>query len=395
MPRRFLKPFEEFFKNEAASGIILLIFTVIALFMANSLFSTKYEDLLHHYVTIGYGKLALSKSVLHWINDGLMAIFFLLVGMEIKRELITGELKSLKNAILPVTAAIGGMLLPALIYYIFNYNSSTVSGWGIPMATDIAFALGILSLVGNKKAPKGLAVFLTALAIIDDLGAIVVIAIFYTEKIFISALLGALVVLILLFLANRFKVKTLSIFLILGLILWLLLLKSGLHATIAGVLLGMTIPINKNHDKSMLHRLEHSLTRWVSFGIMPIFALANAGVSIDVSQIANIIKTPLSVGVIAGLVLGKQLGVFGTSYLMIKLKWANIPSGVNMRQIYGASVLSGIGFTMSLFIATLSFENAAFLMVSKISIIIASFVSAVGGLLVLTLQQPKKVKATS
>lgn len=392
MVRRILKPFDTFFNHEASSGILLLIFTSIALFWANSAYSSHYEEVLHHYVTIGYGKLSLSKSLIHWINDGLMAVFFFLVGMEIKRELITGELKSIKNAMLPIGAALGGMILPALIYFSFNYNTKMLSGWGIPMATDIAFALGVLSLLGNKKAPKGLAIFLTALAIIDDLGAILVIAIFYTEKIAFLYLLGALAVIVLLILVNKLKVKNSVVFIFLGILLWLAFLKSGLHATIAGVILGMTIPINQNRKESMLHHIEHTLTPWVSFGIMPVFALANAGVSVELSRIGDIISSPLSLGIITGLFFGKQIGIFGAAYLMLKFKIASLPSHVSLRHIYGASLLGGIGFTMSLFIATLSFQDPNLLAVAKISIILASLSAALAGLTILSIPQKQKVR---
>jgi len=381
---KIFNPFVHFFKNESASGLILLICAIIAIIVANSSFSAIYNNILHTYITIGYKEFSLSMSVLHWINDGLMAIFFLVVGMEIKREVVFGELQSFKKTILPISAAIGGMIVPAIIYALFNYNKPTISGWGIPMATDIAFALGILSLVG-KKAPKGIIVFLTALAIVDDLGAIIVIAIFYTSQISWIAIIMGLIVFIALILANRFKVKYTSIYVILGILLWLCILKSGIHATIAGVLLGISLPVGKNvHEfkSSILYRLEHALTPVSSFVIMPIFALANSGITIDINSIGAIILEPVSLGIIFGLFLGKQIGIFGVSYILVKLKIASLPSQVTKRHLYGASVLGGIGFTMSLFVSSLSFADETVLSTAKISIMIASILAAALGAII-------------
>ena len=378
---KVFNPFLHFFKSESASGLILLSFAIIAIIVANSSFATTYNDILHTYVTIGYKEFSLSMSVLHWINDGLMAIFFLVVGMEIKREVVFGELQSFKKTILPISAAIGGMIVPAIIYSLFNYNKPSISGWGIPMATDIAFALGILSLVG-RKAPKGIIVFLTALAIVDDLGAIIVIAIFYTSQISWIALIMGLSVLILLILANKFKVKYTSVYVILGIVLWTCILKSGIHATIAGVLLGISLPAGKNvHEfkSSILHKLEHALTPVSSFIIMPIFALANSGIAIDINSIGAIILTPVSFGIIFGLVIGKQIGIFGVSYILVKLKVAKLPAQVTKRHLYGASVLGGIGFTMSIFVSSLSFADETVLATAKISIMIASILAAIFG----------------
>ncbi|MBC2582156.1 Na+/H+ antiporter NhaA [Clostridium sp. DJ247] len=385
IPSKIIAPFRYFFKHEASSGIILLICAILAIIIANSNLALPYDHLLHSYITIGYKEFSLSMSVLHWINDGLMVIFFFVVGMEIKRELVVGELKSVKKTILPIASAIGGMILPAIIYAIFNYKEPTISGWGVPMATDIAFALGILSLVGSKRAPKGIVVFLTALAIVDDLGAILVIAIFYTSEISWIALLVALVVLAALIVINKLKVKYSVIFIILGILLWLSLLKSGVHATIAGVLLGLTIPVGQDYKEfknSMLYKLEHALVPWSAFVIMPIFALANSGVTIDFSNFLTMILSPVSLGIISGLFIGKQLGIFITAYLLIRFKIAALPSQVTLKHIYGASLLGGIGFTMSLFVASLSFEGGALLSVAKISIISASVLSAIAGILV-------------
>jgi len=382
-----LNLFSKFFKNEASSGLLLLLCAIIAMIIANSSFATKYNDILHTYLTIGYKKFSLSMSVLHWINDGLMVIFFLVVGMEIKREILFGELKSFKKTILPISAAIGGMIVPAIIYALVNYKEPTITGWGIPMATDIAFALGILALVG-KKAPKGIVVFLTALAIVDDLGAIIVIAIFYTSQISWTAFIIALIILATLILANKLNVNFVPIYIIGGILLWICLLKSGIHATIAGVLLGMVLPSGKNDaefETSILYKLEETLTPWSSFVIMPIFALANSGITVDINSLSTIILTPVSLGVIFGLFIGKQIGIFGVSYILVKLKIAKLPHEVTKRHLYGASVLGGIGFTMSIFVASLSFSDEAMLSAAKISIIIASILSAILGALVFSL----------
>ncbi|SFC99475.1 Na+/H+ antiporter NhaA [Clostridium uliginosum] len=388
---KIFNPFLYFFKNEYASGVVLLICAIIAIIIANSSLATTYENILHTNITIGYKEVSLSMSVLHWINDGLMAIFFFVVGMEIKRELVIGELKSFKKTILPVSAAIGGMIVPAIIYALFNYNEPTITGWGIPMATDIAFALGILSLVG-KKAPKGIVIFLTALAIVDDLGAIIVIAMFYTSQISWGALILGLVIFIALILANRFKVKSTAVFIIGGILLWFCVLKSGIHATIAGVLLGMTLPVGKNIDEfktSILHRLEHTLVPWSSFVIMPIFALANSGIDIDINSFSTIILTPVSLGIIFGLFIGKQVGIFGVSYILVKLKIAKLPSQVTKMHLYGASVLGGIGFTMSLFVSSLSFADKTVLSTAKISIMIASILAAILGMIIFKFIKPQ------
>ncbi|MHC1685109.1 MAG: Na+/H+ antiporter NhaA [Clostridiaceae bacterium] len=395
---KLISPFLYFFRSEASSGIILLICAITAIIIANSNLAIVYNDMLHRYVTIGYRNFSISMSTIHWINDGLMVIFFFVVGMEIKRELVIGELKSLKRTILPVAAAIGGMIVPAIIYTLFNYNSEAVTGWGIPMATDIAFALGILSIVGSEKAPKGIVVFLTALAIVDDLGAIIVIAIFYTSKLQVGALILGFIVLVLLIMANKFKVKYKSVFIIGGVILWICFLKSGVHATIAGVLLGMTIPVGKEIEdfkNSMLYKFEHILTPWSAYLIMPIFALANSGVAIDFGNFSKLILTPVSLGIIFGLVAGKQLGIFLVSYALIKLNIAKLPYKVTKLHLYGASVLGGIGFTMSLFVASLSFSDESVLSMAKISIITASVLSALIGLMIFKFIKPSKKLAES
>lgn len=384
---KIYNPFLRFFKNESASGIILLIFAIATIIITNSSLSATYNNILHTHLNIGYKDFSLSMSVLHWINDGLMAIFFLVVGMEIKREVVFGELKSFKKTILPISAAIGGMIVPAIVYALFNYKEPTITGWGIPMATDIAFALGVLSLVG-RKAPKGILVFLTALAIVDDLGAIIVIAVFYTSQISWIALIMGVIVFIALILANRFKVKFTSVYVILGILLWIFVLKSGIHATIAGVLLGMALPVGETVDEfetSILYRIDKTLSPWSSFVVMPIFALANSGITIDVKSISTLIYNPASLGIIFGLVIGKQVGIFGVSYTLVKLKIAKLPSKVTKRHLYGASVLGGIGFTMSIFVSSLSFTDEIALSTAKMSIMIASILAAILGTIVFKL----------
>lgn len=383
--------FLDFFKSESISGLILLICAAIAMILANSSFASTYEHILHTYITIGYKRASISMSLLHWINDGLMAIFFFVVGMEIKRELVIGELKSIEKTILPISTAIGGMIVPAAIYAIFNYKESTIGGWGIPMATDIAFALGVLSLVA-KNVPKGIIVFLTALAIVDDLGAIIVIAIFYTTKISWGAFIIGLLIFTCLVFVNKLKIKVASIYVIGGIFLWISFLKSGIHATISGVLLGMALPVGKDlneFQKSMLFKFEHTITPWSSFVIMPLFALANSGISIETVNIRTLISTPVSLGIIFGLFIGKQLGIFSVCYTLVKLKIAKLPSEVTNRHLYGASVLAGIGFTMSLFIASLSFPEDTILSTAKISIMVSSIFAAILGTIIFSLDNFK------
>lgn len=388
---KLLEPVINFFKSDSASGLILFSFAILAMIVANSGLAGPYNDMLHQQITIGFGQWSLSMSLLHWINDGLMAIFFLVVGMEIKRELVFGELQSFKKTILPISAAIGGLLVPALIYTLFNYNQPTSGGWGIPMATDIAFALGVLSLVG-RNAPKGVFVFLTALAIVDDLGAIIVIAVFYTSQISWWALILGFVILGGLALANRVKINAMSIYIIGGFLLWLCVLKSGIHPTIAGVMLGMVLPIGadqKAFKTSVLHRFEKRLAPCSAFIIMPIFAFANSGITIDPETFTAGLFEPVSLGIIFGLIVGKQVGIFGVSYLLTKFKLAKLPSQVTLGHLYGASVLGGIGFTMSLFVASLSFADASILATAKLSIMIASSLAVLFGAIVFKLIEYK------
>lgn len=389
--KKSLSTFFYFFKSESASGLLLLICAIIAIIIANSGFAKAYDNILHTYITVGYKDFSLSMSVLHWINDGLMAVFFFVVGMEIKRELVIGELRSFKKTILPISAAVAGMIVPAIIYTIFNYNEPSIKGWGIPMATDIAFSLGVLSLVA-KKVPKGIVVFLTALAIVDDLGAIIVIAVFYTDQLSWGALLMAVITFSALVLANKLKVRYMSVFIAGGIILWVSLLNSGIHATIAGVLLGMVLPVGNSIDEfktSLLYKLEHALTPWSSFLVMPIFALANSGIVIDSDSLASLILTPVSLGIIVGLFIGKQLGIFGISCLLIKLNIAKLPSKVTKKHLYGASVLAGIGFTMSLFVSSLSFSDETSISAAKIGIMSASVLSAIFGTIIFKAIKPE------
>jgi len=378
---------EEFIQKESSSGILLIFATILALIFSNSFISPLYHSFLHVPVEIRVGPLHLNKSLYHWVNDGLMAIFFLLIGLEVKREIMEGHLSSISQAALPGIAAIGGMLVPAGIYLAFNSNDPVaVNGWAIPTATDIAFALGILSLLG-KRVPISLKIFLMALAIIDDLGAIVIIALFYTTDLSMLSISIALISLCCLIAFNYFGVARQSAYFIVGTILWISVLKSGVHATLAGVALAFTIPLNAKNENgktiSPLKEIEHNLHFWVAFFILPLFAFVNAGVNIteiSVNQMAG--SVPL--GIMLGLFFGKQLGVFGFSWVAIKLNLATLPEGCNWKQLYGVSILTGIGFTMSLFIASLAFEDdAIFQFTDKLAILVGSFASGIAGYLIL------------
>ena len=357
MIQQITKPFKYFFKLEAASGLVLLFAAVLALIISNGQLSDIYFSSLEKYIILGTKEFGLKLSVLHWINDVLMAIFFFFVSLEIKREFLQGELSNPKQAMLPIIGAVGGMVVPALFYIIINYSdSTTLNGWAIPSATDIAFSLGVLSLLG-KRVPISLKVFLTALAIIDDLGAIVIIAFFYSGNIEIKYLILMLVSVILLVGLNKFKVKSFIPFLVVGVFLWDFTHQSGIHATIAGVLLALTIPHNiKNNKESMLLKLEHGLSPYVAFGIMPVFAFANAGVSLEGLTFKTLLN-PVPLGIVLGLFFGKQIGVFVLSYISIKLKFEDKPTGSTWPALYAVSILTGIGFTMSLFVGNLAFAN--------------------------------------
>ncbi|RYD79406.1 MAG: Na+/H+ antiporter NhaA [Sphingobacteriales bacterium] len=372
-----LEVFQRFFRSGQVGGFLLLICVAISLLIANTASKESFEAFLETKLGVG----VVNYSILAWINDALMAIFFLLVGLEIKRELVEGELSSLKSAALPVIAALGGMLVPALIYAVFNKGTETAAGWGIPMATDIAFALAIIAMLG-KSVPTSLKIFLAALAIVDDLGAILVIAIFYTNQIHFDYLAMAGGVLVLLSLMNYFGVKNLFFYLIPGIFLWYFIHHSGIHATIAGVLLAFTIPTNETDVLSPLEKLEHALTVPVNYLIMPIFALANTNITFQKEMITGLVS-PLGLGVIVGLFAGKTIGVSLFSWLAVKLKWADLPTGAGWKHILGLGMLAGIGFTMSIFIALLSFSDELHVSEAKFAILTASVLSGVLGFIFL------------
>jgi NhaA family Na+:H+ antiporter len=378
-----------FLSSEAAGGVVLMAVAAIALVVANSPLADTYFGVLKTYV----GDL----SVLHWINDGLMAVFFLLVGLEIKREMLDGQLSTWSRRVLPGVAAAGGMLAPALIYVALNNGSpETLRGWAIPAATDIAFALGVISLLG-KRVPGSLKIFLAALAILDDLGAVIIIALFYTAE--LSGLylgLAALTVAALIAL-NRFGVKMLAPYLVLGAILWWFVLQSGVHATLAGVVLALTIPLTKTptgpeSKTSPLHRLEHAIAPAVAFAVVPIFGFANAGVSFD-GMSAGALLAPVPLGIAAGLFLGKQIGVFGFSWVAIKLNWADLPADASWPQLYGVALLCGIGFTMSLFIGLLAFNDPELQEAAKLGVLVGSLLSGTIGYLLLRMSRSEKAAA--
>ena len=385
------KPFKWFFKLEASSGLVLLFAAIIALFISNSNYSDIYFDILNEYIFIGINNIGLKLSVIHWINDALMAVFFFFVTLEIKREFLQGELSNIKQALLPIIGAIGGMLVPALIYIYINFgNPDTLRGWAIPSATDIAFSLGVLSLLGSR-VPISLKVFLTALAIIDDLGAIVIIALFYSGDLSIKYLSLMLLAFIILLILNKFNIKKFLPYLIVGLFLWEFTHQSGIHATIAGVLLALTIPHRKKEkDYSLLIKLEHGISPYVAYGIMPIFAFANAGVSLEGLSILSLLeKVPL--GILLGLFLGKQIGVFLFSYVAIKLKLAQMPNNSNWINFYAVGILTGIGFTMSLFVGNLAFiENTEYIDGVKIGVLSGSLLSTVFGYFLLLISPTYK-----
>ena len=391
MINNITKPFRWFFKLEAASGLVLLFSAIIALVISNSELSNLYFNTLEKYLFIGINNFGIKLSVLHWINDALMAIFFFFVTLEIKREFLQGELSNIKQAMLPIIGAVGGMLVPALFYIFINYgNSETIVGWAIPSATDIAFSLGVLSLLGSR-VPISLKVFLTALAIIDDLGAIVIIALFYSGDLSIKYLSLMLIAFIILLILNKFNVKKFLPYLIVGLFLWEFTHQSGIHATIAGVLLACTIPHRKKEkDFSLLIKLEHAISPYVAFGIMPLFAFANAGVSLEGLTFASLLnKVPL--GILLGLFVGKQLGVFVFSYVSIKLKFAQMPTNSNWINFYAVGVLTGIGFTMSLFVGNLAFVNSMeYIDGVKIGVLSGSLLSTVFGYLLLLIFSKNK-----
>jgi NhaA family Na+:H+ antiporter len=426
---RVISPFQNFTRTEASGGILLFVATVIALVWANSPWSGDYFDFWHTEVTIQLGQYGMSMTLVHWINDGLMAIFFFIVGLEIKREFLVGELSSFRQALLPIVAAVGGAALPAIIYLALNFDGEGSRGWGVPMATDIAFALGVLAILGSR-VPTGLKVFLTALAIVDDILAVLVIAIFYTESINLQYLLLGLGIIALLLVANQAGIRQTVVYGVLGLIVWVAFIESGVHATVAGVLLAMTIPsrtridsdefiersrdaisdfekaseyggknmltnkghlaalheleVTSDHAQAPMQKLEENLHGWVAFLIVPIFALANAGVSIG-DNIDEALTSSISLGILLGLFFGKQIGITLVTWLLIRAGYSSLPTGVTWRHIYGASCLAGIGFTMSLFIADLAFIDEESLALAKIGILGASIIAGVTGFLLLRL----------
>ena len=390
MIQHITRPFKYFFKLESASGLVLLFAAIIALFISNSEFSGKYFEVLNYKFLLGIKSFGLKLSILHWINDVLMAIFFFLVSLEIKREFIQGELSNPKQAMLPIIGAVGGMLVPALIYIFINIDDPTrLNGWAIPSATDIAFSLGVLSLLG-RRVPLSLKVFLTALAIIDDLGAIVIIALFYSGDLSIKYLSLMLLAFIILLIINKFNIKKFLPYLVVGIFLWDFTHNSGIHATIAGVLLAMTIPHRKKgNDFSLLLKIEHTISPYVAFGIMPLFAFANAGVSLEGLTLSSLFdKVPL--GIVLGLFVGKQLGVFVFSFISIKLKIAQMPNNANWFNFYGVGVLTGIGFTMSLFVGNLAFvENIQYMDGVKIGVLTGSLLSTLFGYFLILLTPNK------
>lgn len=421
-----LRPFQYFFRAEASSSILLVAATVLAFAWANSAFSSSYHSFWRTEFSLALGDYSISKTLREWIDEGFMTIFFFIVGLEIKREILVGELASVKKAMLPAAAAVGGMLFPALIYFAFNRGLPTVGGWGIPMATDIAFAMGAVSVFG-RRLPVGIRIFLSALAIVDDLGAVIVIALFYTEKISVIYLLAAAVIFLLTVIANLLWIRRTLVYAVLGIALWLAVLGSGLHATVAGVILAMCIPargkyptekfmekvggylgqfgcpsdgcgysilLNEKHMDAVqsielachdvetpLQRLEHSLHPWVVFVIVPLFALANAGLTIGRIDIPAAVISPVTLGIFCGLLFGKPLGITIFSWLAVKMKLCSLPAGVTWSHVFGVGILGGIGFTMSLFITELSFKQHDMTDYAKVGVLLGSITAAVAGLL--------------
>ena len=423
---RILGPMQEFINQSQSGGIVLLVMTVVALAIANSPLSASYLAVLDTRIGITAGPLVLEESALHWVNDGLMAIFFFLVGLEIKREVLVGELANLRAAMLPVVAAVGGVMVPAAMYFMLNMGGSGARGWGVPMATDIAFALGCLALLGNR-VPFGLKIFLTAVAIVDDLIAVLVIAVFYTSGLHLLALGFGLAVLVILALANILGMRNPIIYASLGVLVWLAFLHSGVHATIAGVLVALTVPARSRIDahtflkrarqtlqqfdqnegedtrarttetqqraiieleevceqaQAPLQKMEHRLQGWVGFVIMPVFTLANAGVVLSANSIGRS-SLPVLLGIVLGLMLGKPLGIMAAAWLAVRAGIAELPPGVSWRHMLGAGVLAGMGFTMSLFIAALAFPDPNTLATAKLAILLASLFAGIAGLLLL------------
>jgi NhaA family Na+:H+ antiporter len=384
---------QAFFQHQAAGGIVLMLAAVLALGLDNSPFAWAYDALLRTPVVVQIGALELNKPLLLWINDGLMAIFFFLVGLEIKREVVEGRLSNMRQAGLPILAAIGGMVVPALIFIALNVDDPTaLKGWAIPAATDIAFALGVLALLG-PRVPPALKVFLLALAIIDDLGAIIIIALFYTSQLSLSVLGIAVMGIAVLAYMNYRNVTRVVPYILVGLVVWVCVLKSGVHATLAGVAIALFIPLRATNDEghSPLKEMEHGLAPWVAFGIMPIFAFANAGVSLQGLALSDLLAG-IPLGIALGLFVGKQLGIMAFVWVGVKLGIARLPDGVSWMQIYGVSLLAGIGFTMSLFIGTLAFSDPEHAAAVRIGVLAGSILSAIVGALVLKAALPASVE---
>lgn len=386
-----LNTLRQFVRMESFAGMMLVLTGLAGLVLANSHWHTLYAQFLESKLYVGINAYELRKPLLLWINDGLMAVFFLLIGLEVKREIYEGQLSRLSQIVLPAIGALGGIIAPSLIFVFFTYDQTeALRGWAIPAATDIAFALGILALLG-KRVPSSLKIFLMTLAIFDDIAAIVIIAIFYSHDLSPLSLALAALAISILILMNRMKVKAISPYVFVGAILWLFVLKSGVHATLTGIILAFTIPLNGGGaSPSPLKTMEHGLHQWVTFMILPLFAFANAGVDLT-GLTGEMLASPVVLGVTLGLFLGKQLGVFGFSYIVIKLNWAKMPEDANWGQLYGVAILSGVGFTMSLFISSLAYNDYALSMFARLGILIGSITSAVIGLLVLHIFS-KKIK---
>ncbi len=383
--KKFSASLMQFFRTSAAGGVVLVFAAALSMVMSNSGLSHFYDSLLHTTVSVSFGDAALSKTLHHWINDGLMAIFFFMVGMEIKKEMLQGHLSSRDQAILPAIAAVGGMVLPAAIFYFLvkSHHPELVNGWAIPSATDIAFALGILALLGDR-VPASLKVLLMAIAVLDDLGAVIIIALFYTANLSLPALALAAAFITVLFVLNRFKIKSPAAYVLAGVALWLAVLESGVHATLAGVVTAMFIPLHNTdeHGESMLDSMVHKLHPWVAFMIMPVFAFANAGVSLSGLSLQNLLD-PIPLGIAAGLFAGKQLGIFATVWLAVKAGVSRMPNNANWRHIYGLALLCGIGFTMSLFIGSLAYSDPFLNNEVRLGVLTGSTLSAVIGYVIL------------
>ena len=377
-----------FVKLESSSGIILLFAGLVALILSNSSFADAFNHILHLKLYFGTNLPLFYKSIQHWVNDGAMVIFFFCIGLEIKREFLEGELSMPSQAILPVIAAVGGMAVPAIFYLLFNFNNpETFQGWAIPSATDIAFSLGVLSLLG-KRVPISLKIFLMAVAIIDDLGAIIIIALFYSSGLEPLSLFVVLFILFFLYLCNKRNLQNIWIYIFLGFLLWIFIQNAGIHATIAGVLLAIFIPHEKTKQGSLLTCAESKLHPWVAYLIMPLFALTNAGVYLGDISLASL-SNPVPLGIMLGLFFGKQIGVFFTTFLLIKMGYARLPSQSNWIQMYGIALLTGIGFTMAMFINFLAFDTDIYINQAKIAILIASFASAVLGYILLNFKSSR------